>query len=255
VLKLVLASFEGFRTLALSWTGQTLYRGVRKSSFPLTPRVGRSWKEALGPDADSDAFSKHEKVLLEEFKREARAYTSAPSNEWEWLALAQHHGVPTRMLDWTWNALAALYFAVDPDSCEGENDAAVYAVPARNFHWLTPAEQLERNPLEVEQVIAYTPPRIFPRLVAQASVLTVHSDPREPIPLEGVARLRVPRALIPEMRETLFAFHAMPKTLFPDLDGLARSMRHWHCERRGWGLVGKYVPDPDSPGWERDETD
>jgi hypothetical protein len=255
LIKLVLKSFEGFRVLALSWSGHTLYRGVRKWNFPLTPRIGRNWKEALGPDGDAASFSKYEGILLDEFKREARAYTSAPTNEWEWLALAQHHGVPTRLLDWTWNALAALYFAVDPDSREGEHDAAVYAVPAINFHWLKPDEQLHTNPLGVDKVVAYTPPRIFPRLVAQASVFSVHRDPREPISLEGVARLRIPRALIPEVRETLFAFHAMPKTLFPDLDGLARSMRQWHSERRGWGLLSKYVPDPDSPGWDKDEMD
>lgn len=53
--------------------------------------------------------------MLKRFMQDARTFlVDAPANDWEWLFLAQHHNVPTRLLDWTENALVALYFACEP---------------------------------------------------------------------------------------------------------------------------------------------
>lgn len=64
--------------------------------------------------------------MLNEFKRQARPFTEGNiNNDFEWMFLAQHHGLPTRLLDWSTNALVALYFAVsDAESEEGSGDDA-----------------------------------------------------------------------------------------------------------------------------------
>src|SRR5215213_7876019 len=87
--------------------GRWVFRGHSDIGYKLIPSVGRG-------KHTSKTREKYEASIFEIFCREARAYLdSFPTDIWERLALAQHFGLPTRLLDWTANPLAALYFAVE----------------------------------------------------------------------------------------------------------------------------------------------
>ena len=91
----------------LDRTQTRIFRGLSDSSFPLIPYICRF-------GFDMVQLKRIEKKLFNLFKESAIAYIERiPSNDWEWLALAQHYGLPTRLMDWTYNPLIALFFAVD----------------------------------------------------------------------------------------------------------------------------------------------
>lgn len=81
-----------------------LFRG-QVEDLPLVPKIGRL--EVDRPVIEA------ERAIFDNFKQQALPFLDrTPDSEWEWLAIAQHHGLPTRLLDWALNPLVALWFAV-----------------------------------------------------------------------------------------------------------------------------------------------
>lgn len=101
--------------------GRWLYRGQSDACWNVRCAVDR---EIYRVRRGSLTRVEYEQYLLNEFKRRAIPFlTNTPRSEWEWLGLAQHHGLPTCLLDWSTNPLVALFFAVW--SNDGSRDASL----------------------------------------------------------------------------------------------------------------------------------
>ena len=101
------------------------YRGQANVDWPLTPSLHRN-----------ATLCKYEPEIVRDFKAKSRQLlTEQPQCEIEWYFMMQHHGMPTRLLDWTESPLVALYFAVSSD--DPEHNSAVWILDPWSLNRLT----------------------------------------------------------------------------------------------------------------------
>ena len=236
----------------------TIFRG-QQQDWALVPKVGRvliaTDKEVrarmmsrgarwpLGESSFGRAWA--ERRMFEEFSRMAPAYASAlPTDEWELLAIAQHHSLPTRLLDWSYNAYVAAWFAVSLPPASRHTHGVVWMYVPDEGDFVTLAERknspIQFNRKDKARPIVFEPRYVTPRIRAQSGLFTVHQmtgrDQRF-LPAEQsgphrtcMTKIVVPASAFLTMRNELDAVGVNAGSLFPDLDGLSRSLEHSFVE-------------------------
>ncbi len=199
-----------------------IFRGQRTDE-PLLPRLAR-----IAPEGQ---LLKIEQLMFEEFKRTSPALTELnPESLWDFLALAQHHRLPTRLLDWTHSALAGLWFAVErtPKREKGKRRDAVVWLLKTNVDDFVDKPSRE-SPFANGLTRIYRPRVITRRIAAQGGLFTVHKIMKGEnfVALEKnkrfwrrLVKFVIPALAFPNIRKHLNGCGVNRFSLFPDLDGL-----------------------------------
>ncbi|MFN2385170.1 MAG: FRG domain-containing protein [Thermoanaerobaculia bacterium] len=202
-----------------------------------------------------------EQPLLRNFRKFAQRSAVPEDSVWNWLALGQHHGLPTRLLDWTFSPYVALHFATAATE-RFDRDAVVWVVDYGRAHELLPgrlrtALRRERADVLTAEMLSavarslsdldslarrpfvafFDPPSLDDRIVNQYALFSLLSSPTASLDEwlrahPGLARrIVVPAALKWEVRDKLDQANLTERVLFPGLDGLSRWLRRYYMPR------------------------
>jgi len=226
-----------------------VFRGLTDKDYTLETSLVR----VGGP------FAELERHLMRNFRKYAQL-TNAEQylSDWKWLTIGQHHGLPTRFLDWTYSPFVALHFAT-VNIEKFDKDGVIWCVDFMKVHQSLPEAlkqqqeytgsnaftlgMLERVATKIKDfdalssdpfVVFYEPPSMDDRIVNQFALFSVMSSPALSIDAwlakspHLSKKIVIPHALKWEIRDKLDQANITERVLFPGLDGLAAWLkRHY----------------------------
>lgn len=177
-----------------------------------------------------------ERLMLEEFKRGILPLCEfKPENNWDLLALAQHHGLPTRLLDWTYSSLVALWFTVKVPAKMDKNgkplDGVVWVLRPEVSDFKTNTEKIDPLTNEITKIFRSTV--ISRRISAQSGLFTVHkiNEGGRIVKFEShrsfskkLTKVIIPHNQFATLRKHLHIMGVNSASIFPDIDGYCRHL-------------------------------
>jgi hypothetical protein len=197
----------------------TIYRGVKKTTYDLKPSIARLNKEN-GEPMDED----EEDLLFRLFKQKTLPFLKDKYDEMNLLSIAQHHGLPTRILDWTANPLVAAYFAVEKsfEKLEEKTDSIIFVFKGKGNAKVT--EQY--TSIKVDELKPFIPNYTDQRIINQCGVFTIHPFPWTAYQDEKIERVIVKEEFRRELRHILHKLGINRLTMFPDIDGCCDHIKY-----------------------------
>ncbi len=210
-----------------------LFRGEPTDGYELIPSLGRGTSTNI-----IGHVSLFEDDLISEFKRiSAPVLNPSPTTDFEWLFLAQHYGLPTRLLDWSTNPYVGLFFAVEKDDA---NDASLYVVSQQisdqyelfDYRTADVKPENKKGILKVfalqggqQDVIFIRPKYTDQRYMNQKSVFSCHSDPFKALSLPRLNKLLIKKEWKPAIRDHLRIIGIAHSYIYPSLEGVAHEVK------------------------------
>ena len=248
---------DTFNTSINRYRSTFAYRGVSDANYELSNGLSRF----------SNYYQNLEKNLIKQFKKYLYPDVIEKENEWHLLSVAQHHGLPTRLLDWTYSPLVALHFS----TCNLDDyskDGAVWRIDYSAVHDLLQKKYLDQlnklgsrifsidvltaaikdlDALDKEGsshgdvAVFFEPPSINSRIINQFAYFSALSDPimsvNDWIKLPHVRKnvklwkIIIPHSLKWEIRDKLDQSNVNERVLFPGLDGLSNWLKRHYKQR------------------------
>jgi len=241
----------------------SIYRGQRDIYWNLLPKIARIPFDGIKSICKAPNDKSAERSLFLLFSTYSASILPSwvfqgndRETSWRKLVVAQHHGLPTRLLDWTTNPLVGLFFAAEGDICrcvtkegvvthdsnhceackgksKGSHDSAVFVLTNRNAFTVSGlARRRNKNgdaPLYAfnDKIGVLRPPHISSRITAQGSIFTIRKSPNKKIEPDIV--FRIPYNERENILKELDRLNINRCTLFPDMDGIANHLI-WSCK-------------------------
>ena len=235
-----------------------VYRGSAHAERPLLTSLDRLG--GIDPPHSKAGLESH---ILRNFLRYSRPHLEAPvADEWEVLVAAQHHGLPTRLLDWSYSPLVAAHFAtLARRGRYEETDRAVWRLDWQRVHRhfgypelalltddlrglsshekdrrFTPWELIRADRKQKPFAVLVEPPTLDTRIAAQSAVFTLSTDTSQPFDafleahglLDALTKYLIAAEDVSLVRDQLDLASIDERRLFPDLDGVAERMRRYY---------------------------
>jgi hypothetical protein len=228
-----------------------VYRGTWNKNFDLSTSITR-----LG-----SRYAELEQHILRNFRKYAHSNASPGDSVWNWLAVAQHHGLPTRLLDWTYAPYVALHFATQ-DLSKYEEDGVVWCIdyvkttehlpmPLKNaieeegsnvftaetLQSICPTLKDLGRMQEENFVLFLEPPSLDTRIMHQYALFSLMSDVKAELTQwlqqhpELYFRIIIPAKLKWEIRDKLDQANITERVLFPGLTGLSQWLKRHYTHK------------------------
>jgi hypothetical protein len=218
-------NFIDFHQTVETYSGSNfLFRGQLDFDWELVPKIGRADYARTIPSIFREDF-----LLRSWMRYSSHIITKQPIDQWDRIALAQHHGLATRLLDWTKNPLIALFFATF--DINEKKDSAVFILNFKNETINTD----KNDPFEIDYSGVFFPKGITARVISQRGIFSISHQPQTSIdkllPEYQFIKLRIKAKAKKKIQKNLEHYGINEFSIYQDLDNLSNYLNRFVLNR------------------------